>query len=138
MYTPINNIAVNTFMRWPALSSLAVTIGGMFSGTVIGLIAAWIASVGLGAYVATKVFNKQLCNCEEHNRKAGLAAKPKLRWVVEFDDTSNTQKPWELYSMLGDDEYTKQHYASYSTEEHALARKEIMENMTDQDEKEGH
>lgn len=99
--------------------------------TYVGLAVAWVASVALGAYGATKMFNEQLCDCEGHARRAGLAGIPKLNWVVEYHPESGKDRPWELYSMIGDDEDTKQHYASYKTEEHALARKTVLEGVTD-------
>jgi hypothetical protein len=129
MYTSSNNVMLNALMRWPFLASAMVALGGIFSGSFLGAALAWVVSVGLAAYGATRVFNKQLCDCEGHARRAGLGARPSLNWIVEYNPESGAQRPWELYSIVGDDENTKQHYASYSTQEHALARKAIMEEM---------
>ena len=131
MYTPANNVAINALMRWPVISSALLAFGGILSDSFIGAAIAWVVSVGLGAYGATKIFNEQLCDCEGHARKAGLSSKPSMFWVIEYNPESGSARPWELYSIVGDDEHTKQHYASYSSEASALARKVVMENLTD-------
>lgn len=127
MYNPINNLSVNIFMRWPLIALPTTSILGMLSGSFIGMVIAWIASVAFATWATTKVFKKQLCDCEGEAKKKGWASLPKVKWVVEHSPESGREKPWELFSMFGDDESTKQHYASYSTEENALRKKEILE-----------
>jgi hypothetical protein len=127
MYNPMNNLGVNAFMRWPVLSLPIAAVVGLFSNSIIGAAVAWVASVALATWVATKALKEQICDCEEEAKKKGWMSLPKVNWVIEHSPDSGREKPWELFSMFGDDESTKQHYASYSTEENALKRKEILE-----------
>lgn len=130
MYTPISNIVVTTAMRWPSLGLAITTIGGLMADSGIGQGIAWIASVGLGSYLLASTQKKHFCDCEGEAIKKGMPLLPQVEWVVEYHPDSGSKRPWELYSMFGGDEDTKQHYASYSTEEHALERKEILEKAT--------
>lgn len=134
MYNPINNLGANAFMRWPVAALPFASIIGLLSNSVIGAVLAWVASVILGTYAATKFFKDEICDCEEEVMKKGWGPLPKLKWVIEHNPESGAKKPWELYSMMGDNESTKQHYASYTTEENALAKKELLESMTSTDE----
>ena len=127
MYTPISNIVVNAAMRWPSLGLLLATVAAFFSDSMVGQGIAWVTSVAFATYIATKTFGDHLCECDEKAIKQGLALIPAVSWVIEHNTESGSKRPWELFSMFGDDESTKQHYASYSTEEHAIARKEILE-----------
>jgi hypothetical protein len=131
MYNPINSTGANAFMRWPLIGLPVAAAIGLFSNSLIGAAVAWVASVALATWATHKVFKKQLCNCEgEAKRKGWLGDLPKVKWVVEHSPESGGEKPWELFSMFGDDESTKQHYASYTTEERALKRKEFFEAAT--------
>ena len=127
MYTPVSNVVVTAAMRWPALGLAFTTIIGLMADSFVGQSTAWVASAALGSYLMASVFSKHFCDCEAEEIKAGLGAVAKVSWVVEHHPDSGAARPWELYSMFGDDESTKQHYASYSTEEHALERKKKLE-----------
>ena len=105
---------------------------GFFSNSIIGIAVAWVASVALGVYATNKIFKEKLCDCEGEAMKKGWGLIPKMTWVVEYSPETGSVKPWDLYSMFGDDESTKQHYASYTTEENALAKKALMESITNQ------
>jgi len=135
MYNPFNNVSVNAFMRWPTIALPFASIVGLLSNSILGAILAWLASVALRTWAATKYFKEQLCDCEEEaKRKGWLDGLPKMRWVVEYSPETGEKRPWDLYSMFGDDESTKQHYASYSTEEAALQKKTLLEQLTTKDE----
>jgi hypothetical protein len=135
MYNPVNNTSVNAFMRWPVLALPIAAIVGLFSNSLLGAIIAWIASVALATWATHKAFKKQLCDCEgEAKRKGWLDSLPKMKWVVEYSPETGEKRPWDLYSMFGDDESTKQHYASYSSEEAALQKKSLLEQLTTKDE----
>lgn len=130
MYNPINNLGITAFMRWPALALPITGLLGFFSGSLIGAAIAWIASVAIGVYATNKVFKKQLCDCEGEYTKKGWGLLPKVNWFVEYSPETGSKKPWDLYSMFGDDVTTKQHYGSYGSEENALAKKTLMESIT--------
>lgn len=123
MYTPISNVVVNAAMRWPSFGLVTAMVLGYMSEDPIGRGIAWIASVVLGTLIAARSFSDHFCDCEE----AAAAARPKVGWIVEYNAESGTKRPWEIYSVFGGMESTKQHYASYSSEEHAISRKEILE-----------
>lgn len=130
MYNPMNNLGVNAFMRWPVLALPLASVVGLFSNSLIGAGIAWVASVALGTWAATKVYKEQICDCEEEAKKKGWGSLPKVNWVIEHSPDSGGERPWELFSMYGDDESTKQHYASYASEANALRRKSILEGAT--------
>lgn len=130
MYNPINNLGVNAFMRWPVIGLPIASVIGLLSNSIIGAVLAWIASVALGVYAVNKAFKEQLCDCEGEAIKKGWGLLPKVNWIIEYSPETGAKKPWDLYSMFGDDEATKQHYASYATEESALAKKSLMESIT--------
>ena len=73
------------------------------------------------------MFSEHFCDCDKKLVENGLSLVPTVKWVIEHNPESGSKRPWELYSMFGDDEDTKQHYASYSSEEHALERKKTLE-----------
>lgn len=126
MYTPVSNVVVNAAMRWPAFGLAAAMVIGYMSEDPVGRGIAWVASVALGTLTAARSFSDHFCDCEE----AALKVRPKVDWVIECNPESGSKRPWEIYSMFGGLESTKQHYASYSTEEHALARKKELEENT--------
>jgi hypothetical protein len=131
MYNPVSNVGIGAFMRWPIFTLPVATIAGLLSNSIFGIVLAWIASVALATWATTKVFKKQLCDCEGEAKKNGWMNLPKVNWVIEHSPEAGREKPWELFSMFGDDESTKQHYASYTTEENALRKKEILEKAMD-------
>lgn len=136
MYNPFNNLGVNVMMRWPEIALPVVGAIGLISESVVGATVAWGASVALGSYAATKLMKESICDCEEEVMKKGWGPIPKIQWFIEHDPDTGTKRPWELHSQRGDDESTKQYYASYSTEEHALKKKALMESMTSANEEE--
>lgn len=133
MYTPISNLVVNAAMRWPSFGLALVTLIGLFSNNIIGQVIAWIASVAFATYIAVKTFDDHLCECDEKAIKKGLALIPSVTWFVEYSPETGQKRPYDLYSMFGDDENTKVHYASYATEEAALLKKAFLEGETSND-----
>ena len=127
MYTPISNIVINAAMRWPSLGLAIFTIGGLLSDNIFGQVVAWFASVAFATFIATKTFGDELRECDEKAIKKGLALIPAVTWFVEYSPETGEKRPWDLYSMFGDDESTKVHYASYATEKAAMLKKALLE-----------
>ena len=128
MYAPTNTV-INTIMRWPALAAVIPTVAAVASTGLAQTAAAAVAGAVVGAVGVAKLFNDQICDCEEkgYTKLDG----PKVEWIVEYDPNSGKDRPWDVYSMFAGLEHTKQHYASYSTEEHAKSKIEILKDLAE-------
>jgi hypothetical protein len=126
MYAPSNSL-VNAVMRWPVLAAVVPTVVAIGSSGLVQDAAIAVAGAVTGALGAAKLFKNQICDCEGE----GYTKLPesKLDWIIEYDDTHGNERPWKLFSMFGGLEYTKQHYASYSTKDHAEAKIEILKDL---------
>ena len=128
MYNPSTGI-INAMMRWPVLGGVVAGITAISADGVIAAGASFVAGSIAGAYGLTKFFNDEICNCEEKGYVKFDG--PKIDWIVEYNPESGTKRPWEVYSMFAGIEETKQHFASYATEEHALDRiEELKEKVS--------
>lgn len=128
MYAPTNTV-INTFMRWPALAGLGSVIAAMGTSGLVHDAAVAVAGAAVGALGVTKLFNDQVCDCE--GKGYSKLSGPKIDWIIEYDDSTGKSRPWEIYSIFGGLEYTKQHYASYSTEEHAKTKLELLKKLAE-------
>lgn len=119
MYNPSNGL-VNAMMRWPALGGVVAGVTALSTDGIVATAASFVAGTVAGTYGVTKLFNDQICNCEDKGyMKLGDA---KIEWIVEYSPETGAERPWDVYTMFAGIEATKQHYASYSTEEHARSK----------------
>jgi hypothetical protein len=114
MYNIASNGLVATIMRWPILGGIISGITAINTTGWISSIAIFIAGSTIGAYALSKYFKNMLCDCENYDFV------DKISWVVEHSPETGAERPWDVYSMFAGNESTKQHYASYATEESAL------------------
>lgn len=130
MYSPSHGV-MNAVMRWPVLGGLAAGGAALSLDGLPAAAASFVAGSVLGAFGLTKAFNEQICKCEEkgYTKLAG----PKIEWIIEYNVDSGAKRPWEVYSMFAGLESTKQHYASYATEEHALDKIKALKDMVSKD-----
>ena len=121
MYNPSNGF-VNLLMRWPLLGSAAAGIAAINTDGVASITASFVAGGLAGVYGLTKVkpVKEHICDCEDDGYIK--LSDTKVEWIVEYNPESGAKRPWEVYSMFAGIEATKQHFASYATEEHALGR----------------
>lgn len=126
MYNPSNGL-VNAMMRWPVLGGVVAGVTAISTDGIIASIASFVAGSVLGAYGLTKLFNDQICDCEEkgYMKLDG----PKIEWIVEYSPETGSDRPWDVYTMFAGLESTKQHYASYATEENAMKKIEVLKEM---------
>ena len=126
MYAPSNTV-INTLLRWPLLAAAGAAIAAVSTTGVLSTIAAIVLGSIVGALGLTKVFNDQLCDCESKGYKKFSGAR--IDWIVEFDNETGNERPWKVYSIFAGLDYTKQHYASYSTEISAQTRIEELREL---------
>jgi hypothetical protein len=116
-------------MRWPLLGGAIAGFSAISTDGIASITSTFIAGSIIGGYGLTKLLKKQICNCEDDGYMK--LSDTKVEWIVEYDAESGSKRPWEVYSMFGGLQFTKQHYASYSTEEHALNKIEILKKKKD-------
>ena len=126
MYAPSNTV-INTLLRWPLLAAAGAAIAAVSTTGILSTIAAIVLGSIVGALGLTKVFNDQLCDCEGKGYKKFSGAR--IDWIVEFDNETGNERPWKVYSIFAGLDYTKQHYASYSTEISAQTRIEELREL---------
>ena len=126
MYNPSNGL-VAIIMRWPIIGGIIAGIAAMNTNGWLALIFAFIAGAVVGAYILWKFFKARFCDCEKDGyiKPSGSA----IEWIVEHNPETGTERPWDVYSMYGGIEQTKQHYASYATEKSALKKIEKLTEM---------
>ena len=129
MYNPSNGF-VNVLMRWPLVGSAAAGIAAINTDGVASIAASFVAGGLAGVYGLMKVkpVKDHICDCEDDGYMKLSDAK--LEWIVEFNPETGEKRPWDVYTMFGGLEFTKQHYASYATEENALNKiKQLRDNI---------
>ena len=128
MYAPTNTV-INTIMRWPVLAAVGSAATALSTTGLVHDTATAIAGAVGGVIGATKLFHEQVCDCESKGYTKQSA--PKIQWIIEYDASNGHDRPWKIFSMFGGIESTKQHYASYSTEEHAKSKIELLQKISD-------
>lgn len=119
MYNPSNGF-VAIIMRWPIIGGIAAGFTAMNTEGWLATAMAFVAGAVAGAFGLSKLFKNQICDCEKDGYvKLGDSV---IEWVVEFNPETGSERPWDVYSMFAGLEQTKQHYASYSTEESAMKK----------------
>ena len=128
MYNPSTGF-LNAMMRWPILGGIVAGITAISTDGIVAVAASFVAGSIAGTYGLTKLFNDQICDCEEKGYFKFDG--PKIDWIVEYNPESGDKRPWDVYSIFAGLEETKQHFASYATEDNALSRiEELKEKAT--------
>lgn len=128
MYNPSSGF-INALMRWPLIGGGIAAVSAVATDGAVAVASSFVAGSIVGAYGLTKLFKEQVCDCEKDGyMKIG---EPKIDWIIEYSPETGNKRPWDVYSMFAGLEYTKQHYASYSTEEHALKKIEVLKKMVE-------
>jgi hypothetical protein len=122
MYAPMSNAGVSAIMRWPVTTLSLASVIGTVTNSVPGMIIAWGTSVALCTYAAMEYYKEELsqqdCHCPEPDV---------ISWVIEYDTETGSKRPYELHTVRNGDMSTKEYYASYSTEEKAMKKKNFFE-----------
>lgn len=128
MYAPSNSL-VNILMRWPALAAVGSTIAAVGTTGLVHDVAVAITGAIGGVLTATKLFHKQVCDCEGKGYRK--ISSPKVDWIIEYEEDHGHERPWKVYSIFGGLDYTKQHYASYATEEAAQEKIDMLRGVVE-------
>jgi hypothetical protein len=126
IYNPSNGV-IAFIMRWPILGGLIAGIGAINTEGWLAAVLAFVAGSVAGAFGLSKLFKDQICDCEKDGYFKPEGSK--LEWIVEYNPESGAERPWDVYTMFAGIEATKQHYASYATEENALKKIEVLKEM---------
>jgi hypothetical protein len=121
MYNPSNGF-VAIIMRWPIIGGVVAGFAAINTEGWLATAAAFVAGSVVGAFGLSKLFKDQICDCEKDGYfKLG---DPIIEWIVEYNPDTGSERPWDVYSMFAGLEQTKQHYASYASEDAALKKVE--------------
>lgn len=130
MYNPSSGF-INTLMRWPLIGGAIAGVSAATTDGPTAIASSFVAGGIIGGYALSKLFKQQVCDCEEDGYVKLSDAK--LEWIVEYNPETGEKRPYDVYSMFGGLEFTKQHYASYTTEENALNKIEILKKNLKRD-----
>lgn len=116
-------------MRWPVSTMTLVSVMGTITDSVPGMLVAWGTSVALCTYAAMEYYKNEVhdCDCDDVLSRDGWQKIPVISWIVEYDEETGSKRPYELHSIRNGDMSTKEYYASYSSEEQAMKKKNFFE-----------